>query len=319
MEYKDYYKILGVDKKATPEEIKKAYRKLTLKYHPDKNQGNKEAEEKFKQVNEANDVLSDPEKRKKYDTLGENWQQYQQGGGRPGQNPFDFGGGAPGGGQTFYYEGDLNDIFGQQGGSGFSDFFETFFGSRGSGGGSRRTGGSQQRNFKGQDYESEMEITLEEAFHGTSRIIQLENEKLRITTKPGAYDGQLLRVKGKGGRGSNAGYHGDLYVRVRIKPHPHYQRRGDDLYAAQPLDLYAAVLGGDIIVSTLHGSVKVKVPAGTQGGKSIRIKGKGMPVNGSAGEYGDLYLQWQVTIPTDLSGDEKKLFEELRKKQRTTS
>lgn len=319
MEYKDYYKILGVDKKATQDEIKKAYRKLTLKYHPDKNQGNKEAEEKFKQVNEANDVLSDPEKRKKYDMLGENWQQYQHAGRQQGgRSPFDFGGAGSHGGQSYSYE-DFGDLFGQQGaGSGFSDFFEAFFGQQ-AGAGRTTTKTSSQRNYKGQDYESEMEITLEEAFHGTSRIIQLENEKLRISTKPGAYDGQLLRVRGKGGKGSNVKYHGDLYVRVRIKPHPHYQRKNDDLYATQYLDLYTAVLGGEMIVNTLHGNIKVKTTEGTQNGKTIRIKGKGMPQYDSPGEYGDLYLQLQVDIPTHLSGEERKLFEQLREKRKSRS
>jgi len=315
MEYKDYYKILGVDKKASQDEIKKAYRKLALKYHPDKNPDNKEAEEKFKLLNEANDVLSNPKKRKKYDTLGENWKQYQQGGTQYGQSPFGSAGGSHQG-QTFYYEGDPDDLFGKAEASGFSDFFEAFFGSRARGGGRARAGRSQT-HFKGQDYESEMEITLEEAFHGASRIIQLEQEKLRITTKPGACDGQLLRIKGKGGKGSSARHHGDIYIRVRIKPHPKYQRRGDDLYTTHELDLYTPLLGGEVVLPTLHGSVKVKVPAGTQNGKTIRIKGKGIPLYGKAGVYSDLYVQWKVIIPVHLSDEEKKLFEELRKKQKS--
>ena len=315
MEYRDYYKILGVDKKASQEEIKKAYRKLALKYHPDKNPDNKEAEEKFKLLNEANDVLSDPEKRKKYDTLGENWQQYQQAGGAHGQGPFGFGQG-PHQGQTFYYEGDPEDLFGKAGASGFSDFFEAFFGSRSRGAGGDRGSGAQT-HFKGQDYESEMEITLEEAFHGASRIIQLGKEKLRITTKPGAYDGQLLRIKGKGGKGGSARHHGDLYIRVRIKPHSIYHRKGSDLYTTKDLDLYTPLLGGEVILSTLHGNIKVKVPAGTQNGRTIRIKGKGMPIYGKTNVYGDLYVKWQVTIPVHLSDEEKKLFEELRNKQQS--
>jgi len=315
LEYKDYYKILGVDKKASQDEIKKAYRKLALKYHPDKNPDNKEAEERFKLMNEANDVLSNPEKRKKYDTLGENWQHFQQGGGQQqGQSPFGSAGGPQG--QSNHYEGDLNDLFGKQGQGGandYSDFFESFFGSRTSGG--RSSAGASGRPFKGQDFESEVEITLEEAFQGTSRILQLENEKLRITTKPGAYDGQLLRIKGKGGKGSTAEHHGDIYIRVRIKPHHLYQRSGDDLYTSHELDLYTALLGGETIVLTLQGDVKVKVPAGIQNGKTIRIKGKGMPVYGKADVQGDLYVKWRVSIPVDLSEEERKLFEELRKKQ----
>lgn len=312
VEYKDYYKILGVDKKASAQEIKKAYRKLTLKYHPDKNPGNKEAEEKFKQINEANDVLTDPEKRKKYDTLGENWQNFQQPGGQGGQGPFSYSSGP----QGQYYEGDLNNIFGKESGGGdFSDFFEAFFSNRGQGGGGFSGAGGARAQFKGQDYESEMDVTLEEAFHGTSRILQLENEKLRITVKPGAYDGQLLRIKGKGGKGSSAEQRGDILIRVRVKPHPQYRRRDNDLYLTQEIDLYTALLGGEVIVSTLHGEVKVKVPAGTQNGKLIRIKGKGMPVYGKAAQYGDLYVQWEIKIPVNLSEEEKKLFEELRKKQ----
>src|SRR5688572_2158190 len=188
MEYKDYYKILGVDKKASQDDIKKAFRKLAVKYHPDKNKDNKAAEEKFKLINEANEVLSDPEKRKKYDTQGENWRQYEQAGSRPS------GGSRSGNGRggSYTYEGDFSDIFGE-GGSGFSDFFEQFFG-RGAAGGGR---GERSTQFKGQDYQTDMEITLEEAYHGTHRLIQLDDEKLRIATKPGVHDDQQLRIKGK--------------------------------------------------------------------------------------------------------------------------
>ena len=306
MEYKDYYKVLGLDKKASQDEIKKAFRKLAVQYHPDKNQGNKEAEEKFKLVNEANEVLGDPAKRKKYDELGENWNRYGQGAGAQG-------GWAGQQGGTHYYEGDLNDLFGGQGGQ-FSDFFEAFFGRGASrGGGKQKT--RSQRQYKGQDYEAEMEITLEEAFHGTSRIIQVHDEKLRITVKPGAYDGQILRIKNKGAQGSSAENRGDLYVRIRQKPHPVFQRKADNLHAAQTIDLYTAVLGGDALVNTLSGTVKVKVPAGTQNGNTIRIKGKGLPVNGKPGSYGDLYLQLQVTIPANLSAEERALFEQLKKLQ----
>jgi curved DNA-binding protein len=307
MEYKDYYQILGVDKKATQDEIKKAFRKLAMQYHPDKNKGNKQAEEKFKSISEANGVLSDPDKRKKYDELGENWQQYEQAR-QQGGSPF---GGQPGGGQYQYqYGGDFNDIFGNGGeSSGFSDFFEQFFG-RGAGGGAK--GQRRRTHVKGNDFESEMEITLEEAYHGTSRIIQLENEKLRISTKPGAYDGQLLRIKGKGGKGSSPEHHGDLFIRVRVKPHPLFIRRGDDLHTTHSVDLYTAVLGGEIVVSTLTGKVKVKIAAGTQNGKTIRIKGKGMPVSGKAGTHGDLYVALQVLIPEKLTDKQRELFEQMK-------
>lgn len=303
MDYKDYYKVLGVDKKASQDEIKKAYRKLAVKYHPDKNKDNKAAEEKFKLVNEANEVLSDPQKRKKYDALGENWQQYEQAGSRPGGTRSGNGRGGP-----FYYEGDFQDIFGQggtSGPSGFSDFFEQFFG-RGAG-----RQGPRSTSFKGQDYESEMEITLEEAYHGTNRLIQSEDEKLRITTKPGAYDDQLLRIKGKGGKGSK-GNHGDLYVRIRLSPHPKFIRKGDDLYTNHTIDLYTAILGGSMIVGTLSGQVKVKIASGTQNGKTIRIKGKGMPVYGKPNMFGDLYVQLEVHIPEMLTDKQRELFEQLK-------
>lgn len=307
MEYKDYYKILGVDKKASQEDIKKAYRKLTVQYHPDKNAGDKAAEEKFKQIAEANGVLSDPDKRKKYDELGENWQQYEQGNYQPG-GPF---GGAGGGrGRQYSYE-DMGDIFGEGGGSGFSDFFEQFFG--GGGGGGQKSGRGKQRAYKGSDFETEMDITLEEAYAGTSRIINLENEKLRITTKPGAYDGQLLRIKGKGGKGSSAAHHGDLFVRVKLSPHPQFTRKGDDLHTTANVDLYSAVLGGDAIVATLTGKIKIKVDAGTQPGKTIRIKGKGMPVlDSKSGAHGDLYVQLNVQIPDKLTDKQRELFVQLR-------
>jgi curved DNA-binding protein len=303
MEYKDYYKILGVDKKATPEQIKKAYRKLAVQYHPDKNQGNKEAEDKFKQINEAYEVIGDPEKRKKYDELGENWnQQAGQPGG--GSDWSQFGGGGQGG--SFRYEGDMNDFFGGKGGSGFSDFFEAFFGR-----GNSRQG--SQAHFRGQDYETEMPITLEEAYKGASRIIQVDNERLRITVKPGAYDGQVLRVRGKGASGSSKEHRGDLYVRIRTQPHIAFRRRNDDLYTTQNIELYTAVLGGEVLVNTLSGTIKVKTPSGTQNGKTIRIKGKGMPVYGTTDKFGDLYVQLNVLIPAHLSEKEKQLFEQLKK------
>ncbi|WP_435353061.1 DnaJ C-terminal domain-containing protein [Emticicia sp. SJ17W-69] len=295
MDNKDYYKILGIDKKATPEEIKKAYRALAVKYHPDKNPDNKEAEAKFKLVNEANSVLSDPEKRKKYDEFGENWQQYEQSGNQKDGNPF--GGGA--GGQQ--YNGRAEGFGGQ---SDFSDLFEQFFS------GKTRGGGSKQK--RGGDYETEMLISLEEAYQGTSRIIEVENEKLRITTKPGAYTDQQLRIKSKGAKGSNEANRGDLFVRVRVKPHPQFTRKGDDLYYTQVIDLYTAVLGGEILVNTLSGQVKIKITEGTQNGKMIRLKGKGMPVYEKIGSFGDFYIQLQVQIPEKLSDKQRKLFEELK-------
>jgi curved DNA-binding protein len=302
MEYKDYYKILGVDKKATEAEIKKAYRKLAVQYHPDKNPGNKEAEDKFKLINEAHEVLGDREKRKKYDELGENWNRFGQEG--AGDWSANYGGGRS---RTYQYD----DNFGE--GNAFSDFFETFFG-RGNG---RRAG--QQAHFRGQDYEAEMEISLEEAYQGTSRIIHVGEEKLRITVKPGTYDGQLLRIKGKGAAGSTSQHRGDLYVRIRVRQQDKVHRKGDDLYAAQPVDLYTAVLGGDVLVKSMSGTVKMKLPAGTQNGKTFRIKGKGMPVYDKSGQFGDLYVQIQAIIPEKLTKEERQLFEQLKQLQKGKS
>lgn len=308
MEYKDYYKILGVDKKATEAEIKKAYRKLAVQYHPDKNPGNKEAEDKFKLINEAHEVIGDPEKRKKYDELGENWNKFGQQGAGDWSSAFEGGGGK---GRSYQYQGDMNDLFGE--GNGFSDFFETFFGRSGG----RRAG--QQAHFKGQDYETEMEISLEEAFQGASRIIHVGEEKLRISVKPGAYDGQLLRIKGKGAAGSSSQHRGDLYVRIRVKPNAIFHRKGDDLQLTQVVDLYSAVLGGDVLVKSISGTVKMKIPSGTQNGKTFRIKGKGMPVYDRSDQFGDLYVQIQVALPKSLGKEEKHLFEQLKQLQQGKS
>lgn len=305
MEYKDYYQILGVDKKASAEDIKSAYRKLAKKHHPDKNPGDKAAEEKFKQINEAYEVLGDAEKRKKYDTLGENWKQYGQPGGAGGP----FGNSAGGGGYSF--EGDISDLFGGAGGSQFSDFFEQFFGA-GAGGNNRRSRPGS-RAFKGQDYESEFQISLLEAYTGTSRIIQADGQQLRVTTKPGAYDGQVLRIKGKGGKGSSEQQHGDLYVHIKVLPHPSFVRKGDDLFLTHTIDFYTAVLGGEVIVPTLTTPVKLTLAPGTQNGKTIRLAGKGMPIYDKPGQFGHLYVQWQVEVPQNLSVRQRELFEELRK------
>ena len=290
MDYKDYYKVLGIDKKASQAEIKKAYRVLAVKHHPDKNPGNKEAEEKFKLANEANEVLSNPEKRSKYDELGENWRLHEQGSHSEKSNPFDE---ANTGRQ--YYEG---------GGADFSDFFEQFFGGQ--------SARAKSQNKNGHDYETEMEISLGEAFQGTHRIIQLENEKLRVTTKPGAYSDQLLRIKGKGAKGSSEEHRGDLFVRIKVSPHPQLIRKGDDLYATYNIDLYTAVLGGEIVADTLSGQVKVKILTGTQNGKTVRLKGKGMPVYNHPNRYGDLYIQFHVQIPDKLTDKQRELFEQIK-------
>ena len=292
MEYKDYYKILGVHKKATQDDIKKAYRGLAIKYHPDKNPDSKEAEEKFKQINEVNEVLSNVEKRKKYDELGANWQQFEQNSHQKNSNPF--------GGQQNFYEG-----YSSENQTDFSDFFEQFFAGRNS-------SKANTRNARGGDYETEMEITLEEAYKGTERIIQLESGKLRITTKPGAYNEQQLVIKGKGAKGNNIDNNGDLFVRIKVKIHPHFIRKGNDLYINQNIDLFTAVLGGEMIVDTLSLKLKIQIAAGTQNGKSIRLKQKGMPLYEKPNIYGDLYIQIQVLIPDKLTDKQRELFEQIK-------
>ncbi len=298
MDYKNYYKILGVSRDASAAEIKKAYRKLAVQYHPDKTSGDVKAEEKFKEVSEAYEVLSDVEKRNKYDTLGEDWKQYRQAG-----NSSNFDDFAKGGYQ--YYDGNLNDLFGGGGkfsAGGHSDFFEQFFGGRFSNQGSKKAS-------RGANYKTEVPITLEEAFHGATRIVELPDEKIRLTTKPGAYTGQLLKARGKGAAGANG--RGDLMASITVLPHHRYKREGDDLYASEKIDLYTAVLGGHLTVETLPGKVNLKIPAGIQSGHTIRLKGKGMPKSVS-GEFGDLYLTINVSIPEHLNERQQQLFEELK-------
>lgn len=299
MDYKDYYKVLGVKKDASQEEIRKAYRKLAVKYHPDKNPDDKAAEEKFKEISEANEVLSDPEKRKQYDTLGANWKQYAQGGFDPGGRAYQ---GNPGGGRYQYeYHGDPSEFFG--GGSGFSDFFESFFGGgRGFQGGHRATPGS--------DLSGEVQITLAEAFHGTERIVQVDQDKLRVKIKPGAYDGLQLRIKGKGGKGSQ-GHAGDLYLIVRIQPDAVYERKGNDLYRTVDVDMFTALLGGKQAIQTPSGAVNITIPGGTQNGKQLRLRGKGMPVYGGT-SHGDLYVTLRVKLPEKLTDEQRALVTQLK-------
>ncbi len=304
MEYRDYYKILGVNRKASQKEIKKAYRKLAVKYHPDKNQGNKDAEEKFKQISEAYEVLGDSNKRKKYDTLGKNWNSFQSGQTYSGGNPFeDFNFGQ---GSNYM---DLEDFM--NGSNQFSDFFNAFFS------GSKRAKSANYRDSwtnvqQAADYETTIEITLEEAYHGTSRIIQLENEKIRIRIKPGITDNQNLRIKGKGQKASNGQIDGDLYVRIKVLKHSKFKRKENDLYLTHKINLFTAVLGGEIFIETIDGKVKLPIKAGTQNGKTFRLKNKGMPVYNSKNQFGNLYVKIEVQIPEKLTNKQRKHFEELR-------
>ena len=309
MEYKDYYKILGVSKNASQDEIKKAYRKLAVKYHPDKTQGDKKSEDRFKEIGEAYEVLKDPEKRKKYDKLGSNWKQYENAGyGGGGFDFSQFGGGSAGGRRTYHFEGDMGDIFGDSG-DGFSDFFNAFFG----GGEHTQTGFSgRQRPRKGQDLQAKMEISLYEAYHGTSRILNVGGKKLRVNTKPGSYDGLELRIKGKGAPGSSGGPNGDIYIKIRVQPDSQYKVDGSNLILKTNIDLYTAVLGGKKEIQTLAGKLNVPIPKGAQNGSKLRLKGKGMPVYNQPGVHGDLFVQLNVQIPKNLSQEEIKLFKKLK-------
>jgi curved DNA-binding protein len=307
MDYKDYYKILGVSKTASQDEIKKAYRKLAVKYHPDKNPNNKDAEERFKEISEAYEVLRDPEKRKKYDQLGANWKQYQH----ADMGDFNFAGGNQcGGRRSYHFQGDMGDIFGDMGGNSFSDFFNAFFGDMG-GFSSQRTS-RDQRAYKGSDLQANISISMFEAYHGTQRILNVNGKKLRVSIKPGTYNGQELRLKGKGGQGQNGGPAGDIYIKINVQPDNQYTLKGNDIIQKINVDLYSAVLGDKIKVYTLAGAINVPIPKGAQNGQRLRIKGKGMPVYNTPGKAGDLYLQLNVKIPKNLSSEETELFKKLK-------
>jgi len=306
MQYKDYYKILGVDKKASQDDIKKAYRKLAVKYHPDKTKGDKASEEKFKEANEANEVLGNPEKRKKYDELGQQWNQYQHGGNQEGSSDwstFQQRSGRQSRGNDFGF-----------GSSGFSDFFEQFFG--GSRGGQEFSGGNFQS--AGQDLRLDLDITLEEAYHGTSRQFEVDGEKLQIKLKPGMYDGQQIRIKGKGGKGRGNGPRGDIYGFVHLQQHPRFKVTQSDLHCTVNIDLYTALLGGKATVETLKGTIKINIAPETENGKILRLKNMGMPFYNEPGKYGDLYVIANVELPKNLSKKEQELIgqlAELRKYQ----
>ena len=291
MEFIDYYKILGVDKKASEDEIKKAYRKLARKLHPDLNPNDKEAHKKFQQINEANEVLSDPEKRKKYDHYGKDWmhadqfekqKQYQRS--------------SPGGGYT-YSEG-----FGEDS---FSDFFASMFGGS--------PGGRSRYRFRGEDYQAELQLSLSDVFTTHKQTITIGDKKIRITIPAGIVNGQKIKLKGSGGQGVNGGPNGDLYITFHITNNTSFKRDGDNLHKTVELDLYTAVLGGEVTIDTLSGKIKLKVPPETQNNTITRLKGKGFPVYKKEGVFGDLFITYQVKLPTHLTEKEKELFRELAK------
>ncbi|MBN1411598.1 MAG: J domain-containing protein [Spirochaetales bacterium] len=301
MEYKDYYKILGVGKSASTDEIKKQYRKLARKYHPDVNPGDKTTASKFADINEAHEVLSDPEKRKKYDSLGANWQQYEN----FGQNSPFTNRQANGNGTTYtFFEGDMADLFG---GGGFSEFFRTFFGDSFGGFGP----GREKRVTRGQDYRAELEISFEEAYAGSTKIVNINNENLRMAFKPGLKNGQTIKLKGKGGPGPNGGGKGDLYLTIHVPPHPVYKLAGSDLFIEVPVNVYTLLLGGEKEINVLSGNFKIKIPPETENGKTFRLKGKGFPVYDKPGTFGDLYVKVTITTPRNLSDKEKILIKEL--------
>ncbi|AZB30489.1 DnaJ C-terminal domain-containing protein [Chryseobacterium balustinum] len=302
MAYIDYYKILGVDKSATQDDIKKAYRKQARKLHPDLNPNDKEAEKHFKELNEANEVLSNPENRAKYDKYGENWKHGEEYEKAQQQQRQQYQGGNYGGGFS-------GADFGE--GEDFSDFFQSMFG--GAGGGSNRSSrGSASGKFKGQDVHAELNLNLKDAATTHQQTFDINGKKVRITIPAGVYDGQQIKLKGHGSPGINGGPSGDLYITFNINPDSNFERVGDDLKTKVTIDLYTAVLGGEVTVNTLDGSVNLKVKPGTQNGTTVRLKGKGFPVYKKDGHFGDLFATYDVKLPTDLTDKQKELFEQLK-------
>ncbi|MBL0237168.1 MAG: J domain-containing protein [Saprospiraceae bacterium] len=295
MEFVDYYKILGIEKNATAKDIKDAYRKLARKHHPDLNPNDKDAKARFQKINEANEVLSDSEKRKKYDQYGKDWQhaeefekakqhQSQSSGSRGSQFT---------GGQS---DGD------------FSDFFESMFGRQGGQSGSRG-----QVKFRGEDYQAEVQLNLIDAYKTHQQTLTVNGKQIRITIPAGIEHGQTIKIPGHGGLGINGGPNGDLYISFIIINHPTFKRMGDHIHLAVDIDLYTAILGGDITIDTLDGQVKLKVSPETQNGTKVKLKGKGFPIYKKEGQFGDMYVTYNVKIPTHLTDQQRALFTELSK------
>lgn len=300
MAFIDYYKILGIDKNAVEKDIKAAYRKLARKYHPDLNPNDPEAKKKFQEINEAQAVLSDPEKRKKYDKYGENWQHaeaYEQAEQQAGRSQRQYAG-----------TGDTSNYGGFENGGDFSDFFESMFGNMGG-----RSGYSQEVKFRGQDVNAELHLTLTEAGVTHKQTVSVNGKNIRITIPAGVENGQTIKIAGHGGPGVNGGPSGDLYITFVVAPDPRFKRDGNDLYATVKLDLFTAVLGGEIMVETLDGKVKIKVAPETQNGTRVKLKGKGYPVYKGESEFGDMYLTYEIQIPQNLTERQKELFKELSK------
>lgn len=295
MEFIDYYKILGVEKNASESDIKSAYRKLARKFHPDLNPNDKEANKKFQQINEANEVLSDPEKRKKYDTYGGDWkhaeefEKARQSQGRQENNAGSY------------------SFSGSEFGGDFSDFFSSMFGQ------SEGKQGRTQTKYRGEDYNAELPLALEDAYATHKQTLAVNGKNIRITIPAGVENGQVIKLKGHGGPGFNDGPDGDLYITFIIAEHPRFKRTGNDLHTTADVDLYTAVLGGEVMLGTLSGKIKLKVNPETQNGTKIRLKGKGFPVYKNEGQFGDLYVTYLVKIPANLTERQKELFKELSK------
>lgn len=319
MEYKDYYKILGISKDAADKDIKAAYRKLARKLHPDVNPNDKNAEQQFKEVNEAYEVLGDAEKRKKYDSLGANWKEYEQYQRAGNANPFTWGeaggssGRSAGGGsyRTVSPE-EYEQIFGDLGG--MSDFFRTFFGGAGGSGGSGGFGGrpSSSANLRGRDIEQPVQVTMEEAYAGTKRLLQKDGKKIEVDIKPGVRTGSRVRLAKQGSPGAGGGPAGDLFLNIEVLPDARFERTGDDLTVEVPVDLYTALLGGEVAVPTPKGtSLMLRIPADTQNGKLFRLANKGMPKLNEPNAFGNLVARVKVVLPDKLSKKEQELFQEL--------
>lgn len=294
MDFIDYYKVLGVAKNADDAEIKKAYRKLARKYHPDVNPNDAGAKKKFQEINEANEVLSDPEKRKKYDQYGKDWQhaeQFEQAGqSQRRQRP--------------QYSSHGREQFDE---SDFSDFFSTMFG------GARQQSGRSQTKFKGQDYNAELQLELQDVYTTDKRTLTVNGKNIRLTIPAGVENGQTIKIAGHGAPGINGGPNGDLYITFNISNHSKFKRDGDNLHTSVNLPFYTAVLGGELTMDTLGGKLKLKVPPETQNNTKVKLKGKGFPVYKKEGHYGDLYVTYHIQIPTHLTEKEKALFNELSK------
>ncbi len=292
----DYYKILGIYKNATQKDIKSAYRKLARKYHPDLNPDNKDAKKNFQQINEANEVLSDPEKRKKYDQYGKDWKHADEFNNQK-QNQQQSATSDRQGNSGFTNEGE------------FSDFFESLFG------GTRGTGRSRQVKYRGEDFNAELQLDLLDAYTTHKQTLTVNEKKIRITIPAGIENGQTIKITGHGGQGINGGPNGDLYIKFSIANNSGFKRLGADLYATVDLDLYTAILGGELTIDTLNGKVRLNIKPETQNGTKIRLKNKGFPVYRSKDQFGDLFITFSVKIPTNLTEKQKGLFSELSKSQ----